>query len=99
VGFTTGPTVDIGTSVGIAAGETPASYNAVELVSPCMFVEGRAGRFLGIVANFVNFFLNIVRARQINDHGGVYSRWLLLFSQQAQTESVRTSSDRMMHDE
>ena len=86
-GFTTGPTADIGTSVGIAMGGNTGIVQC-RAATLAMHIRGGVGWTIPrVVADFVNFFLKIVRAKQINDHGGIHSAWFRLFSQQAQTES------------
>jgi hypothetical protein len=85
--FTTGPTADIGTSVGVAQGSSIGIVNC-RGANITMNVRGGVGWTIPRpIVEVVNFFLRIVGVKQVQDHGGIHTKWLRLFQQQAQTES------------
>ena len=82
-GFTTGPSLHIGTSVGAALGSNIGIIQC-STVSLAMNVRGGVGWTIPHpVAKFVNFFLHIVNVAPIPDHGGILSRWKQLFNKYA----------------
>jgi hypothetical protein len=83
-GFTAGPRFDLGTSLGIAQGSNVAIVNC-RGVTITMNIRGGVGWTIPrIVTEIPNFFLRLIRARQIQEQGGVQSNWLRLFTQQTQ---------------
>jgi hypothetical protein len=86
-GFTTGPQFELGTSFGIAQGSNVGIVNC-RGVTLAMNLRGGVGWTIPKpVQKFVNFFLRLVRARQIEDYGGIRTNWLKLLQLQAQSES------------
>jgi hypothetical protein len=86
-GFTTGPSIEIATSVRAALGSTIGVVQC-RGATLAMNLKGGVGWTIPRpIARFVNFFLNIVHVRPIQDHGGIFSPWKELFHQQAQTAS------------
>jgi hypothetical protein len=87
-GFTAGPRFDLGTSLGIAQGSNVAIVNC-RGVTLAMNIRGGVGWTIPrIVTEIPNFFLRLIRAREIQDQGGVQSKWMQLFSQQTQMETA-----------
>lgn len=85
--FTTGPSFSLGTSVGASMG---SNIGIVECKGAALAVNLRAGvgwTIPRVVAKFVNFFLRIVKVREIPDHGGLYTPWRNLFTQHDQTRA------------
>jgi hypothetical protein len=86
-GFTTGPTFDLATSVGVAQGPSIALIQC-EGATLSMNVRGGVGWTIPQkVAQFINAVFSIFGVKPIPDHGGVYTPWKELFKQHAQTES------------
>jgi hypothetical protein len=85
-GFTTGPSLDVGTSLGVAQG---SSIGIVRCRGAALTMNIRGGvgwRIPKTLASVVNTFLQLIQ-RKVEDHGGVHTDWKNLFQQVAQTDS------------
>ena len=78
-GFTTGPTIELATSVGAGLG---SSIGIVQCSSSSLAMNIKGGIGWTIprpVARFVNFFLKLVNVQPVRDHDGIFSKWKKLF--------------------
>lgn len=85
--FTVGPSIALATSVAVAQGPSNGIVQC-RGAALAMKVKGGVGWTIPRpVAQVVNFFLTLVRAKPIADHGGVYTDYQTVFEQQAHTPS------------
>jgi hypothetical protein len=78
-GFTTGPSVQIGTSIGTALG---SNIGIIQCSGAALAMNLKAGVGWTIphpVVSFVNIFLKLVNVPPVPDHGGFFSPWNKLF--------------------
>ena len=86
-GFTTGPTMDLATSIGVAQG---SSIGIVRCQGAALTMNIRGGVGWTIpkpIEEFVNVFLRLIKVKEVQGHGGIHTDWQNLFQQVAQTDS------------